>query len=130
MKSLNKVLISGHLGADPERNGAVKLSLAVHDSFATDAGTQTRTNWIPVVAFGKTGDFAVDYLRKGAHIIVEGTLRQNVWEPEPGKKQSRIEVIASTFIFLDKKTNGEQTELPSEAPAEAKTERKANTKKA
>lgn len=105
MRSINKVICSGHLGADPEENGAVKFSLAVNDEFTSDGEKQQRTNWLPIVCFGKTGELAKTYLHKGSHVIVEGQIRQNVYEPPKGKKQTRTEVVATSLIFLDRKSD-------------------------
>jgi single-strand DNA-binding protein len=118
MRSINAVILSGHLGQDPEENGAVKFSLAVNDVYSNEDGKQERVNWVPIVCFGKVGDIAKQYLHKGSHVAVQGSLRQNVYEPESQKKQTRTEVIAQTLTLLDKKPQEPADSNP--APAETK----------
>lgn len=120
--NLNRVFLSGNLGKDPERDngGPAKFSLAVNDRWKDDKGEkQERTNWIQVVAWNGTADTAMQYLKKGAPVLVEGSLRTSEWDDkETGQKRYKTEVVASSVHFLGKKP-AEQTTI-ADAPTTKK----------
>lgn len=118
MFNLNRVIISGYLGKDPEtvpaaQTTATKFSLAVTDRWKDDQGErQERTNWILVVVWNGKGENAGKYLKKGSHVLIEGSLRTSEWDDkESGQKRWKMEVHASEVIFLDRKTDP-----PAESP--------------
>lgn len=117
MNNLNRVIVTGYLGKDPETQPAAattvtKFSLAVADRWKDGAGEkQERTNWINIVVWNGNGENVAQFLKKGSHVLVEGSLRVSEWDDkESGQKRWRTEVHASQVIFLDKKP--EETQLP------------------
>lgn len=122
MRSLNRVIVSGHLGKDPETSAAgtttvTKFSIAVNDRWKDSAGEkQERVNWLNVAVFNGNGENVSQFLHKGSHVLVEGSLRTSEWDDkESGQKRWATEIVASQVIFLEKK---------AEAPAAAKKSRK------
>jgi len=118
MRSLNRVIISGHLGKDPETTPAgattvTKFSLAVNDRWKDSAGEkQERVNWLNVSVFNGNGENIAGMLKKGSHVLVEGSIRTSEWDDkESGQKRYGFEVVASQVIFLDKKAEPKQTKL-------------------
>jgi single-strand DNA-binding protein len=118
MGSMNKVILIGRLGKDPEdrvTNGGTRVS---NFSLATDhvrtgngngAAFEKITEWHRIVAFGKSAEVCNQYLRKGRQICVEGSLQTRSWEKPPGEKHYATEVIASRITFLDSKGKEEIT---------------------
>jgi len=111
MINLNRVLISGFLGSDPETKKAgnstvTRFSIAVNDRWTDNEGErQERTHWIPVVAWNSRGENAAKFIHKGSHVLVEGSLSVSSWDDkESGDKRSKTEVVASQIIFLDRKS--------------------------
>jgi len=99
MPSVNHVMLLGNLTRDPEihegeKGTAVRFDLAL-DRVWTDADGQRHeeVDYIPVVVFGRQGDYIREYAQKGSLVHVEGRLSQSTWEHE-GQRRSRIEVIA------------------------------------
>lgn len=118
MRSLNRVIVTGHLGKDPETTPAggttvTKFSLAVNDRWKDDKGEkQERVNWLNISVFNGNGESVAGMLKKGAHVLVEGSIRTSEWEDkESGQKRYGFEVVASQVIFLDKKGEPKQTKL-------------------
>jgi len=118
MRSLNRVIVSGHLGKDPETSPAgtttvTKFSIAVNDRWKDSAGEkQERVNWLNVAVFNGNGDNVAEFLHKGSHVLIEGALRTSEWEDkESGQKRWATEIVASQVIFLDKKAEPKQTKL-------------------
>ncbi len=107
MKGMNKVILIGRLGRDPEdrmtSNGksVANLSLATNYFRAGDGVTEKFTEWHRIVAFGKTADQCKQYLRKGRLICVEGSLHTRSWEKPPGERHYTTEVVAVRVDFLD-----------------------------
>ena len=108
---LNKVIIMGRLGADPElrylQNNVpvARFSLAVDRDFKDKASGQKVTDWIGVVAWRGTAEFAAKYFRKGRVAVVEGRLQTNSYTDQAGNKRSYLEVVAESIYFGDSKTS-------------------------
>ena len=108
---LNKVIIMGRLGADPElrylQNNVpvTRFSLAVDRDFKDKASGQKVTDWIGVVAWRGTAEFAAKYFRKGRVAVVEGRLQTNSYTDNAGNKRSYLEVVAESIYFGDSKTS-------------------------
>lgn len=111
MASLNKVLLIGRLGKDPELRSTGQGKSVVNFSLAT--GTGDYTEWTNVVAFDKTADLCNRYLRKGSQAYIEGELRTRKWQAKDGTDRYTTEVIARMVQFLDSK--GEQSEPANES---------------
>lgn len=112
--SLNKVMLIGNLGHDPEirympasKRAVTNLSIAMNDSFRDRSGNrQERTDWLTVVAFGKLAELCHQHLRKGRQIYVEGSIRVREFEPTEGGRFRRPEIVASRVQFLGPPTAG------------------------
>ena len=108
--SVNKVVIVGHLGADPETRftpsgtAVANLNLATNESRKTSEGEyQDHTEWHSCVLFGKRAEFAGEYLKKGQLVYLEGRLQTRSWEDDSGTKKYRTEVIGNEITMLGKK---------------------------
>lgn len=107
MNSLrNKVLLIGHVGADPEvmdLNGKkkVRLSLATNESYRKNNGEKvTNTQWHNVVAWNKTADIIEEFVKKGKEIAIEGRLETRSYETEDGEKRYATEVVTQEVLLL------------------------------
>jgi single-strand DNA-binding protein len=106
---LNKVMIIGNLGRDPEMRflpsgGAVtSFSVAVTRSWKSqDGNTQEETEWFNVEAFSRLAEIANEYLSKGKKVYVEGRLRTRSWDDKnTGEKRYRTEVVANDIQFIE-----------------------------
>ena len=103
---MNKVMLFGRLGRDPEARDAgeggriCNLSLATTERWKDRAGAwQEATEWHRVVAFGRMAETCEQYLAKGREILVEGRLRTREWEDQAGTKRIATEVVASNITF-------------------------------
>ena len=106
--SYNKVILIGHLGANPEgrytKNGrsTVTFSLATNEVWKTAEGTtKEHTEWHNVVAWDKLADFSNDYLYKGQLVSIEGVLRSRKWESKLGEHRKTVEIICSNIVPLE-----------------------------
>ncbi len=105
---LNKVMIIGNLGADPEMrytaNGTAvtNLRVAVNRNYSTQDGERREeTEWFRVVAWGKLGEIVSQYLTKGRRVYVEGRLQTRQWDDQDGQRRYTTEVVAQDVQFLD-----------------------------
>lgn len=124
MASLNKALIIGHLGGDPELRhtgggaAVVNVSIATNEKWKDkDGGTKESTEWHRVVFFGKLAEIVAEYLKKGSMVYVEGRLQTREWEDKDGAKQKTTEVIASQMVMLGGKgeSGGQTSQKPRAA---------------
>jgi single-strand DNA-binding protein len=105
-EGLNRVMLMGNLGADPELKvtqsgtAVLKLRLATTENYLDKGGAkQTRTEWHSVVIWGKRGEALHKFLGKGSTIFVEGSLRTSSYEDRDGNKRYKTEVVASNIIL-------------------------------
>ncbi|WP_428263199.1 single-stranded DNA-binding protein [Haliangium sp.] len=110
---VNKVILVGNLGADPElrytQSGAAvcELRVATNESWTDRQGQrQERTEWHRIVVWGKQGENASKYLSKGRQVYVEGRLRTRGWEDKDGNKRYTTEIIANDVQFLGGRGEG------------------------
>ena len=105
MASVNKVIIVGNLGADPEmkytqnNTPVTNVRIATTDVW-TDKQTnerQERTEWHRIVAWGRLGEICSQYLRKGKQVYIEGRLQTREWEDRDGNKRYTTEIVAQTM---------------------------------
>jgi single-strand DNA-binding protein len=113
MASLNKILLIGHLGKDPEirytPDGAAvaSFSLATSENFTDKNGTrQERTEWHSVKAFGKLADICKQYLTKGRQVYIEGRIQTREYTDREGIKRRFTEVLANQMIMLGSRSQG------------------------
>jgi single-strand DNA-binding protein len=108
---INKVILVGRLGKDPEirstpqGTSVVKFTVATDEKFTDRAGEkQERTEWHNITAWGKLGEICGQYLRKGKLVYLEGSIRTDSWEDkESGQKKYRTEIVANTMKMLDRR---------------------------
>jgi len=114
--SVNKAIIIGNLGRDPEirysAEGTAMANLSVATTYSrTDkSGQRTEeTEWHRVVLFGRQAEVAGEYLRKGSQIFVEGRLRTRKWTDQSGQDRYTTEIVAQSMQMLGSKDNGAQS---------------------
>lgn len=107
MAGINKVILVGNLGKDPEvrqispNQTVCQFRIATGESWIDKAGQkQERTEWHSIVVWGKMADICGKYLSKGRQVYVEGRLQTRSWEDQQGQKRYATEIIASTVQFL------------------------------
>ncbi len=108
MAGLNKVMLIGNLGTDPEMrytangNAVTTFRLACSRNYAAQDGERKEeTEWFSVVTWNKLAETCSQFLQKGRRAYVEGRLRTRSWEGPDGQRRYRTEVIANTVLFLD-----------------------------
>ena len=108
--SVNKVILVGRLGRDPETRytgagqAVCNFSLATDETFKDRSGErQKRTEWHKIVVWAKQAEIAQQYLKKGAQIYLEGSIRTSEWTDKEGQKKTSFEINASTFRMLGSK---------------------------
>ena len=112
--SLNKVMLIGNLGADPEirsfQNGGRVANLRVATSETwkekNTGERQERTEWHRVVFFNKLGEIAGEYLKKGSKVYVEGSIRTRKWQGQDGQDRYTTEIVANEMQMLDGRGGG------------------------
>ena len=120
MASLNKVMLIGNLGRDPEirhtqsGTAVATLSVATNERWNTVEGDKAeRTEWHRVVAFGKLAEICGQHLAKGRAVFVEGRIQTRAWEKD-GDKRSVTEIVAGSVQFLS--GNGKGASAPANEP--------------
>lgn len=120
MASLNRVMLIGNVGTEPEMrftpNGTPVTSFRVATSrvyTTSDGERKQETEWFTVVAWRKQAESCSQFLTKGQRVYVEGSLRTRAWEGRDGQKRTTVEVIATRVLFLDRQASAA---LPSEEP--------------
>jgi len=121
MAGLNKVMVIGNLGADPEMrytadgNAMTSFRVAASRNYtAPDGERREETEWFSVVAWRKLAEQCSQYLQKGRRVYVEGRLRTRSWDTPEGQKRYRTEVVADRVLFLDRAAGAP---LPEDAGA-------------
>jgi len=125
-RGVNKVILIGNLGADPEvrympSGGAVaNVRVATTDSWKDrqSGEMQERTEWHRVVLFGRLGEVAKDYLRKGSRVYIEGRLQTRKWQGQDGQDRYTTEIVANDMQMLDRREGVPQGGPPLEPPSE------------
>lgn len=117
-RGLNKVMLIGHLGKDPELKytpggaAVATVSLATNESYKDKEGNQQdKTEWHRLVIWNKQAEIAAEYLKKGAQIFVEGKLQTRNWEKD-GQKHYMTEVVVFNFQMLGRKEGGAGPDVP------------------
>ncbi len=126
MPSLNRVQLIGYLGRDAEARFTAKgtkyavFSLAVNRTWKSAEGEKHEaTDWFFVNAWGKLGDFAGQYLKKGRLVLIEGRLQADRWDDAKGETHYRTTVIARSIQLLDRRPEEpEEVDLPIDEPAD------------
>ena len=135
MAGLNKVMLIGNLGTDPEMrytangNAVTTFRMAVSRMYSgNDGERREETEWFSVVTWNKLAETVSQFLQKGRRAYVEGRLQTRSWDGPDGNKRYRTEVIANTVLFLDRAQAAPMTDDPGregapldEAPVDAET---------
>jgi len=110
MASVNRVILIGNLGRDPELRytaggqPVASFSVATNERWNDREGkTQERTEWHRIVVWGKQGENCANYLQKGRTVYIEGRLQTREWEDKEGQKRQTTEVVAQSVQFLDRR---------------------------
>jgi single-strand DNA-binding protein len=124
-RSLNKVMIIGYLGREPEMRytssgkAVTTFSVATNRGWSTPGGERREeTEWFTVVAWGSLAEICKQHLSKGAQVYIEGRLQTRRWEDAEGKKHAAVEVVAAEMIQLGEKKEGAGSAESRAAPSE------------
>lgn len=109
MANLNKVMLIGNVGTEPEMrftpngNPVTSFRIAVNRIYTSSDGERRQeTEWFTVVTWNKLAENCNQFLTKGQRAYVEGRLRSRTWEGQDGQRRSRFEVVANQVLFLDR----------------------------
>ena len=111
--SVNKVILVGRLGRDPETRytgsgqAVASFSVATDESYKDKNGErQKRTEWHKIVVWGKQAEIAQQYLKKGSLIFIEGRIQSREWQDKEGQKRTSFEIVANNFRMLGGRAEG------------------------
>ncbi len=126
--SVNKAILVGHLGADPESRftpsgvAVSTFNMATNESWKNSEGNyEDRTEWHRIVLYGKAAETANEYMKKGQMAYIEGRIRTRSWEDKDGVTRYTTEILADRFTMLGRKSdssgtppakNGDDDDLP------------------
>lgn len=120
MRGVNRVMLIGNLGKDPDVQylegniGVAKFSLATTETFKDRTGKLiSQTEWHTVVLWRGLAELSQKYLHKGSLVYIEGRLRTRSWEDKEGNKKFATEIVGDNLIMLDKKIDNNHSGLPS-----------------
>jgi single-strand DNA-binding protein len=113
-RGVNKVILVGNLGADPETRSmpsgmtVTNIRIATSESWKdkSSGAQQERTEWHNIALFGRLGEIAAEYLRKGSQVFVEGKLRTRKWQDKSGNDRYTTEIIADNMQMLGARAGG------------------------
>ena len=133
MAGINKVILVGNLGRDPEirytqNNVAVcSFSLATSESYKdrTSGEKVTQTEWHNIILWRGLAETAEKYLRKGSSVYIDGKIRTRKWEDKQGQTRYTTEIVADTMQMLDKRDNSTAPAQPEAAPMVTPTQNTA-----
>ncbi len=124
MAGVNKVILIGNLGKDPELRytpggqAVASFSLATGEKWKDkDGNMQDRTEWHNIVIWGRMAENAKEYLAKGRPVYIEGRIQTSTWDDKDGNKHYKTEIVAQSMQFLG--SRGDQGSAPSGPPPEA-----------
>src|SRR3954470_22179086 len=113
MASVNKVILIGNLGADPETrylpsgDAVTNIRIATTDSWKDKSGEKKEaTEWHRVAFFGKTAEIAGEYLKKGSPVYIEGRIRTRKWQDKEGQDRYSTEIVADRMALLGGRAGG------------------------
>ncbi|MHB8525382.1 MAG: single-stranded DNA-binding protein [Candidatus Acidiferrales bacterium] len=111
--SVNKVILVGRLGRDPETRftgggqAVANFSLATDETYKDRNGErQKHTEWHKIVVWGKQAEIAQQYLKKGSLVFIEGRIRAREWQDKEGQKRTSFEIVATNFRMLGGRSDG------------------------
>ncbi len=135
MPSINKVILMGHLGADPELrsfpdgSAVVNVSLATSERWKdkTTGEPQDKTEWHRLVFFRRVAEIAGQYLKKGSLIYVEGKLQTRKWQDAQGVERYTTEVVVNEMKMLDKRDDRDDNSARTQSGQQSNGQRAQNT---
>jgi single-strand DNA-binding protein len=111
--SVNKVILVGRLGRDPETRytgggqAVANFSVATDESYKDKNGErQKRTEWHKIVVWGRQAEIAQQYLKKGSLVFIEGRIQSREWQDKEGQKRTSFEIVANNFRMLGGRADG------------------------
>jgi single-strand DNA-binding protein len=123
---VNKVILVGRLGKEPETrfttsgSAVCNFSMATDESYKDRAGErQKRTEWHKIVVWGKQAEIAQQYLHKGSMVYLEGRVQSREWEDKQGQKQHTTEIVCSNFRMLDRRRDEHDQRTENETKSDA-----------
>ena len=124
--TVNKVILIGRLGKDPDMRytpsgtAVANFSLATNSAFKdSDGNWNDKTEWHNIVTFGRTAEIAGEYLKKGKLVYIDGRLQTSSWEDQNGQKRYKTEVVASELQLIGPRGEGESSSESVEASESA-----------
>lgn len=121
MRGVNRVMLIGNLGKDPDMQflegniGVAKFSLATTETYKDRSGKLiSQTEWHTVVLWRGLAELAQKYLHRGSLVYIEGRLKTRSWEDKEGNKKFATEIVGDNLIMLDKRSDGTVVGLPGE----------------
>jgi single-strand DNA-binding protein len=124
MASVNKVILIGNLGRDPEvrympsGDAVANISIATTETWKDKNGEkQEKTEWHRVAMFGKTAEIAGEYLKKGSQVYIEGRLETRKWTDKEGQERTTTEIRADRMQMLGSRSGGSERMAPPEDEA-------------
>ena len=128
MASVNKVILVGNLGADPETkylpsgDAVTNIRLATTDRWKDKASGETKeaTEWHRIAFFGRLAEIAGEYLKKGSQVYVEGRIRTRKWQDKEGQDRYSTEIVADTMQMLGSRSGSGEPREPRGEPVAAK----------
>lgn len=112
-RSINKAILVGNVGKDPEikflpsGSAVANFGLATSERFKDKSGEfQERTEWHNIVAYQRTAEIIRDYVKKGSKLYIEGRIQTRSWDDQSGKKQYRTEIVVNDLVLLSGRGEG------------------------
>jgi len=131
MSGVNKAILVGNLGGDPQirytpsGTAVANFNIATTERFTDKSGEkQTRTEWHRIVAWARLAEICNEYLKKGKQVYIEGRIQTRDWEDKEGNKRSTVEIIATNMVMLGRA--GDSSDVsPQEFPADEQATQEA-----
>lgn len=127
-RGLNKVMIIGHLGKDPEMRytpsgrPVTTFTMAVSRTWnSADGERHNETEWFNIVAWGNLAEICKQYLTKGQQVYIEGRLQTRRWEDKEGQKHTSVEVVANEMMMLGDRRDSNHGNEDGSMPAEGES---------
>lgn len=122
-RGVNKVILIGNIGADPELRytpsgtAVTNFNMATNETWTDSSGErQERTEWHRIVVWGRLAEICNQYLRKGSKVYIEGRLQTRSWEGQDGQKRYTTEVVARDMQMLDSRDEMEASNAYAQSP--------------
>jgi single-strand DNA-binding protein len=133
MSGVNKVILVGNLGSDPQirytpqGTAVANFSVATTERYTNKNGErESRTEWHRIVAWSKLAEICSEYLKKGKQVYIEGRIQTRQWDDKDGNKRTSTEIVATNMVMLGRAGDaGGDTAAPQEFPADEQATQEA-----